>query len=255
MVNWNDMSQLQRRISETSVGVQRREAVLKELSPELGQFILEIGCGGGQLLKEVGLRVGPSGKVIGLDISADQIAAAKSLCEEVDHIEFFNGKLEELEGSDHQLDSVTSTQTLEYVEDLDSLMKSMVKLMKPRSKFVNYSTLWDYFRFHGPEEELNQLIHTAAIHQAHLMLPSKLLGILNKYGFHNVRTNPIPFFFTKRDANSFANFTEMNLAKVALQNGVAESTVTEWRRQLEEAEQEGRFSFTVMGVVTTAYLA
>ena len=54
MVNWNDMSQLQRRISETSVGVQRREAVLKELSPELGQVILEIGCGGGQLLKEVG---------------------------------------------------------------------------------------------------------------------------------------------------------------------------------------------------------
>ena len=61
MVNWNDMSQLQRSISETSVGVQRREAVLKELSPELGQFILEIGCGVGQLLKEVGMRVGPSG--------------------------------------------------------------------------------------------------------------------------------------------------------------------------------------------------
>ena len=100
------MSQLQRRISETSVGVQRREAVLKELSPELGQFILEIGCGGGQLLKEVGLRVGPSGKVIGLDISADQIAAAKSFCEEVAHIEFFKGKLEKLEGSDRQLDSV-----------------------------------------------------------------------------------------------------------------------------------------------------
>ena len=115
------MSQLQRRISETSVGVQRREAVLKELSPELGQVILEIGCGGGQLLKEVGLRVGPSGKVIGLDISADQITAAKNFCEEVDNIEFFNGKLEELEWSDHQLDSVTSTQTLEYVEDLDSL--------------------------------------------------------------------------------------------------------------------------------------
>ncbi|MEC8259695.1 MAG: hypothetical protein VXZ92_09965, partial [SAR324 cluster bacterium] len=161
----------------------------------------------------------------------------------------------ELEESDYQLDSVTSTQTLEYVKDLDSLMKSMVKLMKPRSKFVNYSTLWDYFRFHGPEEELNQLIHRAAIHQAHLMLPSKLLGILNKYGFHNVRTNPIPFFFTKRDANSFANFTEMNLAKVALQNGVAESTVNKWRRQLKEAEQEGRFSFTVIGVVTTGYLA
>ena len=54
---------------------------------------------------------------------------------------------------------------------------------------------------------------------------------------------------------SAANFTEMNLAKVALQNGVAESTVTKWRRQLKEAEQEGRFSFTVIGVVTTGYLA
>ena len=50
-----------------------------------------------------------------------------------------------------------------------------------------------------------------------------------------------------------ANFTEMNLAKVALQNGVADATVTEWRRQLKEAEQEGRFSFTVIGVVTTGY--
>ena len=85
--------------------------------------------------------------------------------------------------------------------------------------------------------------------------PFDSVGILNKYGFHNVRTNPIPFFFTKRDANSFANFTEMNLAKVALQNDVAESTVTEWRRQPKEAEQEGRFSFAVIGVVTTAYLA
>ena len=58
-----------------------------------------------------------------------------------------------------------------------------------------------------------------------------------------------------RDGNSFANFTEMNLAKVALQNGVAESTVTEWRRQLKEAEQEGGVSFTMIGAVTTAYLA
>ena len=47
----------------------------------------------------------------------------------------------------------------------------------------------------------------------------------------------------------------MNLAKFALQNGVAESTFTEWKRQLKEAEQEGGVSFTMIGAVTTAYLA
>ena len=94
MLNQNDMSTLQRRISETSVGVQRRKVVLKELGPELGQVILKIGCGGGQLLKEVGLRVGPSDKVIGLDISVDRIAAAKSFCKDADNIKFFNDKLE-----------------------------------------------------------------------------------------------------------------------------------------------------------------
>ena len=88
------MSTLQRRISETSVGVQRRKAVRKELGPELGQVKLKIGCGGGQLLKEVGLRVGPSDKVIGLDISVDRIAAAKNFCKDADNIKFFNDKLE-----------------------------------------------------------------------------------------------------------------------------------------------------------------
>ena len=49
------------------------------------------------------------------------------------------------------------------------------RISKPESKFVNISILWDYFRFYGPEEKLNDLIHDAfRAHCFHQMLPFDL---------------------------------------------------------------------------------
>ena len=151
-------------------------------------------------------------------------------------------------------DSITSTQTLEYIEDVDATLNEIRRLLKNHSRFLNISTLWDYFGFHGPDEKLNSLMHVVVKGQKHPMLPTKLNGKLEKLGFKNIRTHEIPFFITKRDENSFAKFHEVNMVNAALKKGISEDQVDQWRKQHHQAEEEGSFAFTTIAIMTTGYI-
>jgi precorrin-6B methylase 2 len=72
-----DIATIQRRIAETSDLYRRRLAVLDMLDPRAGKRILEVGCGGGAVLPAIGAAVGPGGRVLGIDVSEDQIAATR----------------------------------------------------------------------------------------------------------------------------------------------------------------------------------
>src|SRR5437868_8161030 len=52
------------------------EACLREIPLESGNRILDVGCGLAQLTRAFGRAVGPSGQVVGIERSADQVAEA-----------------------------------------------------------------------------------------------------------------------------------------------------------------------------------
>ena len=76
---------------------------------------------------------------------------------------------------DASCDKITATQTLEYIEDIDTSLKEIKRISKNNSKFVNVSILWDYFRFYGPEKEINDLVHEAfrALSLIHISEPTR----------------------------------------------------------------------------------
>jgi len=53
------------------------EAAMDALGLQPGQHVLDIGCGSGSTTFELANRVGPSGRVVGVDISAPQLENAK----------------------------------------------------------------------------------------------------------------------------------------------------------------------------------
>ena len=150
-------------------------------------------------------------------------------------------------------DAVTFTQTLEYIDDVDPEIRESTRLSKSGSKFVNVSTLWDYFGFHGPEKSLNAKMHDVIRGQKHPMLPTQLNGILEKFGYKNIRTKDISFYITTRDEYSFPKFHELNMVRAELQNGISEDEVKKWQDQLNQAEQDGTFAFTSFAILTSAY--
>ena len=80
---------------------------------------------------------------------------------------------------DASFDMVTSTQTLEYIPDVDAALSECTRILKSYGEFLNISILWDHFRFYGAEEKLNEKIHDAfRAHCSHQMLPMELLIIM-----------------------------------------------------------------------------
>ena len=226
---------IQQILTETNIGVLRRQAILKELDIQKGQTIIDIGCGGGHLVEEISKSIGSSGSAIGVDPSEFQIKTAKERCKNLSNVQFLCSDANDINIDENSCDAVTFTQTLEYINNVDEALFAAKKLQKPKSIFVNVSTLWNFFGFHGPDKELNSLMHEVVKGQKHPMLPTKLNGKLEKLGFKNIRTHEIPFFITKRDENSFAKFHEINMINAALKKGISENQVDQWRKQLHQA--------------------
>ncbi len=251
----NETSIIQQKIANGYAGISRRLAIINALNLKASESVIDIGCGGGHLVEEISFSVGEKGKVIGIDPSEDQLDVARDKCKNQNNVKFICTTADNINVNDSSCDKITATQTLEYIEDIDTSLIEIKRISKTNSKFVNVSILWDYFRFYGPEKKINDLIHEAfRAHCFHQMLPIDLNGKLKKLGYKNINSQNLSYLITNRDKNSPAIFYEIMLSKFALSQGVSEDKVEDWRKQLNETELAGSFGFTSFPVLTSAYL-
>ena len=116
------MSRVYGRVSEGSERRIVREAVDGLLRPGPGEAILEPGCGAGQVLVALAERVGPTGRICGLDVSAGMVAttarrvAARGLTARVDLV---RGDAAAMPIGDGQFDGVLMSFALELFADED----------------------------------------------------------------------------------------------------------------------------------------
>ena len=75
----NKLGSIKQQLKSTTIGILIRQALLKELNLQKVPTIIDIGCGGGHLVKEISLCIGPDGKAIGVDPSKFQINSAKNV--------------------------------------------------------------------------------------------------------------------------------------------------------------------------------
>ncbi len=250
-----DVGRLQRLMAASNAGINRRQAILETLSINSGDRIIDVGCGAGQLLGHLAKAVGEHGEVIGLDPSADQLAQAKSSCNDFSNVTFFEKGADETGLPDDSCDAATSTQALEYIPDVDAALAEITRVLKPGASLVNVSILWDHFRFYGADTQLNNEIHDVfRAHCSHQMLPMELPGKLRRLGFRHIKDRSLAFVITRRDCNSPALYTENVMATFAINKGMSEKDITSWRKQLAAAEKEGRFGFASFPVLTSAHL-
>ena len=251
----SDIGKLTRLMTESIAGTSRRNAILNEMLIQPGETIIDVGCGAGHLLPHLAKAVGGSGTIYGLDPSTDQMEQAKKRCEDFQNISLINENADKSDLQDESCDSATSTQALEYIPNVDAALDEITRIIKPGGAFVNISILWDHFKFFGADEKLNDKVHEAfRAHCSHQMLPMELPGKLAHRGFSMIRDKSLAFLITKRDENSPARYTEAVMANFALTQGMTEEEVSDWKSQLEAAEQQGRFGFTSFPVLTVGYL-
>jgi ubiquinone/menaquinone biosynthesis C-methylase UbiE len=99
-----------------------------ELHP--GQKVLELGCGGGQLLLAAAERVGPTGTVVGIDRDPHLLAVARHRTAEVPSIEVIAADAFEFDDG-RRFDAVHCRNVLLHQSHPDGLIARMVALTNP----------------------------------------------------------------------------------------------------------------------------
>ena len=248
-----DIGLWQRKVGDVPEGHARRTAVLEALTMARGQAVLELGCGGGHLLRNLAQAVGDRGRAAGLDVSADQLAAAKEQCAELSNVELAEGSAAALGFEDAAFDAVTAIHVLEYIPEVAPVLAEARRVLKPGGKVAFVSVLWDHWRYHGAEPELNERVHQAwRAHCPHQMLPLELPGLLTAAGFGGVTRRPLTFFNGSLNENSYCYWAAKVTAVFVKDHGLTEAESASWLEQLAAADREGRFGFVSVPVLTTA---
>lgn len=98
-----------------------------------GETVLDLGSGGGIDVLLSARRVGPSGKVFGVDMTDEMLELAEKNRKEagVDNVEFLKGYIEAVPLPDGSVDVVISNCVINLAADKHAVFKEMARVLRP----------------------------------------------------------------------------------------------------------------------------
>ena len=234
--------------------VRQRLAVLSNLSLQLGETVLDAGCGTGLLLELLAESVGQNGKAQGIDYSNDMLAVAQSRCGDMSQVSLAQGSVEQLEFDSASFDAVTCTQVLLYVDDVKKALAEMVRVLKPGGRLVIVETDWDGAILNSSDADLTRRIFDAwdaAVSNPNL--PRRLKPMLAAAGLSRIRVEAVPIINTQYSDIEFARSMVGNFADIACKHDVISSEqAAAWQADLQSLADRGEFFFAVNRFIVSA---
>lgn len=233
--------------------VAQRHDTLSRLSISEGEHVLDIGSGPGFLAAALARASGPSGKVVGIDISKQMVdrAASKSI-----HpwLSYQVAEATDLPFEDESFDVVVSTQVAEYVPDIEAFCSEVYRVLKPHGRALILATDWDAVCWHSEDpERMERVLKAFAPHCADSRLPRTLAARLRTSGLVVDDVAYFPIVNVDRYEGCYgAMVVPFIKAYVSLQNSIPMEELELWSDEQAELDgrgehffSTGRFSFSV----------
>jgi len=103
-----------------------------------GDRVLDLGTGTGAVAARAAQLVGPNGLVVGVDISAEMLRAARQrvAAQGLTRVSFREGRAEALPAENESFDVVLASLSLMYVIDRAAAARELARVLRPRGRLI-----------------------------------------------------------------------------------------------------------------------
>jgi ubiquinone/menaquinone biosynthesis C-methylase UbiE len=103
-----------------------------------GEVVLDLGSGGGEDVFISAARVGPAGRVYGVDMTDEMLALSRRMQREagLDNVEFLKGTIEEVPLPDDAVDVVISNCVINLSADKTTVFREAARVLRPGGRFA-----------------------------------------------------------------------------------------------------------------------
>jgi arsenite methyltransferase len=159
-------------------------APLRHLGLAAGETVLDLGSGAGVDAFLAAREVGPSGRVIGVDMTPAMLDKARANVKKagVDNVEFREGRLESLPVESASVDAVTSNCVINLVPDKGAVFAEVVRVLKPGGRLVISDIILDGALPDAVAKDVYSYVGCVS----GAMLRDEYFGLLRQAGFSGV---------------------------------------------------------------------
>ena len=179
---------------------------------EPGQVVLDLGSGGGIDVLLSAKKVGPSGKVYGLDMTDEMLALARENQRKAGatNVEFLKGTIEAIPLPENSVDVIISNCVINLSTDKDAVVREAFRVLKPGGRFAVSDVV---VRGHvAPDIRRNMELWVGCI--AGALEEGEYDSKLRAAGFADVEVEPWRIY-TVEDARAFLAETGFDVDRLA----------------------------------------
>ena len=223
-----------------------RAAAAEMLGPRLGDRLLDVGCGTGEVVRALAGLVGPDGIVVGVEPSATMLHEARRRTRETTvRVEFCSGDISRLHFDDAAFDAVTCERVFQHLDTPDAALAELVRVTRPGGRVVVIDTDWGMHAIHGADPRLtSRVVECWASNAANGWSGRRLPGLFVDAGMRAPVVVAETVTSTDRRRPTGPPFTTM--AATAERTGaLSADDAGSWLAQLVEAGARGKFFWAV----------
>ena len=174
------------------IGRPLADDLLRRAALKKSEQVLDVGCGTGVVTRLAAERVGPKGKVVGLDINPEMLAVAKSVTPAELAVEWQEGSADAIRCADESFDAVLCQLSLQFVPDRGKALREIHRVLVPGGRLVLnvpgpaaplFETLADAMRNHIAPEAAGFVKTVFSLHEE-----PEIEKLLEKASFQEVDT-------------------------------------------------------------------
>lgn len=230
----------------------RRSHDLLDLSA--GDHVLDAGCGPGDDVLMLADRVGPDGKAVGVDKSAEMIQAARSSADDTPSAQFEVDDILSLSFDDDTFDATRTDRVLQHVESPAEGLAELRRVTKPSGRVGVTEPDWASIVIDTPTGHTEQFLTLDHAAPRHPTIGRRVYRLAKQAGLVDIDLAPFALPVTDYEVVKKGMHFEDHTAAMMEAGEVTAAEVEEWLEGVQQAGERDAFlyavtQFTVVGAV------